>query len=122
MLQRGQLQETIPYEQRQSIYTELLILREQILEGCEQPWSIEKMCKILNIGKSQLYKYYNFFFHCTPKEELIKARLQKARYLMSNEALTIKQAAYNSGFQNINHFNRLFKEKYNCTPSEYRKN
>ncbi len=121
LLHRGQLRESIPCEKRLNIYPELLILREQMLENCEQPWTVEKVCKILNIGKSQLYKYYDLFFHSTPKEELIQARLQKAKYLMSNDAVTIKQAAYDSGFNNICHFNRIFKMQCECTPGEYRK-
>lgn len=120
LLRRGQLREAIPAEQRQGIYPELLSLREQMLKNCEQQWSVEQMCKILNIGKSQLYKYYELFFHSTPKEELIQARLQKAKYLMNNEAVTIRQAAYDSGFLNICHFNRLFKVQCGITPSEYR--
>lgn len=121
LLHRGQLRESIPHAQRQNVYSELLILREQMLDGCERPWTVEQMCNILNMGKSQLYHYYDLFFHTTPKEELIKARLQKAKYLLSNDAVTIKQAAYDSGFQNICHFNRIFKVQCGCTPSEYRK-
>ncbi len=120
LLHRGQLRETIPNEQRQNIYPELLSIREQMLENCEQPWTVGQLCKILNIGKSQLYKYYALFFHSTPKEELIQARLQKAKYLMNNDAVTIKQAAYDSGFNNICHFNRIFKARFRCTPQDYR--
>lgn len=120
LLHRGQLRESMPREQRQNIYPELLSLRQQMLEGCEQPWSVEQLCKILNIGKSQLYKYYSLFFNSTPKEDLIQARLQKVKYLMNNDAVTIKQAAYDSGFNNICHFNRIFKAQCGCTPMQYR--
>lgn len=120
LLHRGQLREDIPPQQRTGIYSELLALRIQMLGNCEQPWSVEQLCHTLNIGKSQLYEYYSQFFHSTPKEELIQARLQKAKYLMSNDALTIKQAAYESGFQNICHFNRLFRDQCGCTPGEFR--
>lgn len=122
LLHRGQSHENFPAEQHQSIYPELLTLRSQMLSQCEQEWPVDRLCSILNIGKSQLYKYYDQFFHCSPKEELIQARLQKARFLMTNEAVTIKQAAYESGFQNINHFNRLFHKQCGCTPSQFRNN
>lgn len=122
LLHRGQLREGIPDDQRQGIYPELLSLRQQMLGSCEQPWSVEKLCKILNIGKSQLYKYYELFFNSTPKKELVQARLQKAQYLMKNDTVTINQAAYESGFQNICHFNRIFKLHCGCTPGEYREN
>ncbi len=121
-LHRGQLREAFPSEQRQNIYPELLSLRQLMLQSCVDSWDVDKMCKILNIGKSQLYKYYELFFNSTPKRELIQARLQKAKYLLYNDTLTIKQAAYASGFNNIYHFNRIFKEVCGCTPGEYRRN
>lgn len=120
LLYRGQQQEVIPVEQRENIYPELLALRGQMLGNCEQPWTVDQICDMLNIGKSQLYKYYDLFFHSSPKKELIQARLQKSKYLMTNDAVTIKQAAYESGFQNVCHFNRLFKSHCGCTPGEYR--
>lgn len=120
-LHRAQRHIDIPAEQRQHIYPELTALREQILKNCQLPWSITQMCEILNLGKSQLYQYYHLFFHTSPKEELIQARLQKARYLMTNQAMSIKRAAYESGFAEIAHFNRLFKKRFCCTPGEYRK-
>ena len=120
LLHRGKLREAIPVEHKENIYPELLSLRQQVLANCEEPWDIEKMCGMLNIGKSQLYKYYELFFHSTPKKELIQARLQKAQYLMKNDTVTINQAAFDSGFQNICHFNRIFKAHCGCTPSEFR--
>lgn len=121
LISRTQMQTQIPNEQQQAIYPELLSIREQMLNKCEQPWNIDQLCQILHMGKSQLYKYYQQFFCSSPMDELIQARLQKACFLLSNEAITIKEAAFLSGFQNINHFNRLFRKTYGCTPREYRR-
>lgn len=109
-------------DRQQNIYPELLSLRSHMLQNCSQPWSVEQLCGILNIGKSQFYRYYEMYFHSSPKEELLQARLQKARYLLTNDAMTVKQAAYMAGFQNICYFNRVFKKVCGCSPGEYRKN
>ena len=87
-----------------------------ISKGDKAPTKIED--KIIN---QTIVEYYNAYFHCSPMDELIQARLQKACFLLTNEAITIKEAAYASGFQNINHFNRLFRKTFHCTPGEYRK-
>lgn len=120
LIQRSQNPQSIPQKENQNLYPEFLTVRSRMLANCEQPWTIEQLCQFLNLGKSQFYKYYELFFHSTPKDELIQARLQKAKYLMTNEAVTIQQAAYASGFQNICHFNRLFKAQCGCTPTQYR--
>ncbi len=35
---------------------------------------------------------------------------------------SISEICFNCGFNNISHFNRVFKKKQNCTPSEFRQN
>lgn len=113
-----------PFEVKtnRDFYHELSSFREYMLYNCEKDYSVEEICKTLTIGKSQLYYYYSSYFNITPKEDLIDARLQKAKYLLSNDAVTIKEAAFSAGYQNIYHFNRLFKKRVGCTPSEYKKN
>lgn len=120
LLHRAQKHIQIPAEQRQHIYPELCAMRERMLMTCEQPWTIAQLCDMLNMGKSQLYRYYRLFFHSSPMDELIQARLQKASYLITNQAMSIKHAAYESGFQEITYFNRQFKARFHCTPGEYR--
>ena len=120
LLHRYNHNENIPVLQQKDLYLEMSNLRVQMIDSCEKEWRMDDFCEILNMGKSQFYKYYREFFNCSPKEELINARLQKATYLISNEAMSMKEAAFASGFQNITHFNRIFKKYYACSPSEYR--
>lgn len=102
-------------------YPELFVLREQMLEHCDRPWSLEQMCRQTNIGKSQLYHYYELYFHASPMDELLNARLARVKYLLGNDAMTVKQVAYASGFQNLCYFNRFFKSRCGCTPMEFRR-
>lgn len=106
---------------RQNIYPELLALRTNMLQNCGQEWNLDKLCRTLNLGKSQFYKYYALYFHSSPKEDLLQARLQKARYLLTNDTISIQQAAYDSGFKNLCHFSRIFKKFCGQTPGEYRR-
>ncbi|BDZ32022.1 AraC family transcriptional regulator [Lactiplantibacillus sp. WILCCON 0030] len=47
-------------------------------------------------------------------------RLEKVMHLLLNTDLSINHIAEQSGFSNPNHFYKLFKKKYQCTPKEYR--
>ena len=40
--------------------------------------------------------------------------------LLKNTSLPITKAAASSGFQNMNYFYKLFKEKYGCTQKQFR--
>lgn len=120
LISRIQQQTDTPGNPHTTIYLEMMSIRGEMLRTCEKPWSIDQLCQILNLGKSQLYSYYKEFFHCSPIDELIQARLQKACFLMTNDAITIREAAFESGFQNISHFNRIFRKVYGCVPGVYR--
>lgn len=104
-----------------SLYQEMHSLRLSMLADCQKEWTAEKLSDLLQISQSKFYRLYREYFHTTPNEELICARLQLALYHITNQSMTIQEAAYQSGFANINHFHRLFKKRYGCTPSQYRK-
>lgn len=103
------------------LYQDFQRARLRILSSCEQQWDAAAMAALVNLSKSQFYHYYTLFFHTTPKAELINARIDKAKYLLSNEALQIQQVSQLSGFQNLSHFTRCFKKLCGCSPSRWGK-
>jgi len=46
-------------------------------------------------------------------------RLEFCRRLLAEGNLSITEAAFEAGFQNLSHFNRLFRERWNETPREF---
>ena len=74
-------------------------------------------------GKSQehltrsLRKYYGL----SPTQFINQLRLQKTAHLLRSTNRAITGIIFDSGFNNISYFNRIFKERYSCSPREYRK-
>lgn len=58
----------------------------------------------------------------TFNDYLSNERIQRATRLLCEEALPITEIAYQSGFQSISNFNRVFNKITHYSPSEYRKN
>ena len=56
-------------------------------------------------------------FHCYLNE----FRVKKAEKLLMKNDITITQVAYDSGFNSVVTFNRIFKVIKGCTPSIYKK-
>ena len=54
--------------------------------------------------------------------ELVKKDhvLKKARALLKSSNMTVENIALTVGYQNVEHFNRLFKKAYNMTPVQFR--
>lgn len=58
---------------------------------------------------------------CGYSEYLSSYRLQSACSLLSDHTLSITEIIYQSGFSSVAHFYRLFRQRYNCTPNQYRR-
>jgi AraC-like DNA-binding protein len=55
------------------------------------------------------------------KELLQLRKLQQAAYLLQNSTLSIDKIIEHIGYENSSYFYRMFREKYGCSPREYRK-
>jgi AraC-like DNA-binding protein len=67
--------------------------------------------------KREFFEYYN----TTPGKWLSDKRLNHARMLLITTKQNITEVAFNSGFENISHFSRIFKEKTGVSPLQFRK-
>ena len=105
-----------------TLYARFMNIRLSIISNCAEEWSIEKMCKLVHMEKSQFYSYYLSFFNTTPKADLVNARMEKAKNLLTSEHLLVHHVAEMCGYKNVAHFTRYFKKITNFTPSEYVKN
>ncbi len=120
-LSRSFLQSHESAYQNLDLYNQFMTLRLQMLSHCEEDWSPDRLCQMVNLEKSQFYSYYRSFFYASPKYELLTARIDKAKNLLTNETMQVKQVAALCGFHNIYHFTRYFKQLCGVSPSEYGK-
>jgi len=52
---------------------------------------------------------------------LQQIRLEHCRRLLATTTQMVTEAAFESGFQNLSHFNRLFRQKWGITPRGFRR-
>lgn len=53
--------------------------------------------------------------------ELVQARrLSQAAYLLANTAMSVMDIGLAVGYENISYFHRIFRQRYGCTPRNYR--
>ncbi len=95
-------------------------LRKNMYSTPEKKWSNEEMAASVHFGVNQFIFYYRHFFDVTPKQDLIEARIVKAKTLLAYSA-AVKEVAANCGFENEYYFARVFKQKTGLTPTEYSK-
>lgn len=85
-------------------------------------FSLEDMARDLGVSKYVLSRVFSKTFHRNFNQYLNDARLSYACTRLVNTNDTILNICLDSGFDSQRTFNRVFKERYKTTPSEYRKN
>lgn len=60
-------------------------------------------------------------FHTSPRKWSADQRFSRARTLLLTSNRTISEIATLCGYTNLSHFSKTFKQRYNATPTAYRK-
>lgn len=76
----------------------------------------------LNMSYSSFYRKVKALYDMTPVEFLRKMRLKHSVQLLGNGDMSVKEAAQRSGFDNLGHFRKCFKDEFGMSPSEFRCN
>ncbi|THU36121.1 response regulator [Niastella caeni] len=83
-------------------------------------FSIEDICRELNISPAQLSRKVKALMECNVNEYIVNTRLKKAKYYLQHENLTIAEIAFKTGFSSAAYFSTVFKSKFSITPSEFK--
>tara|TARA_Y100000782_G_scaffold112554_1_gene143050 strand:+ start:6512 stop:7381 length:870 start_codon:yes stop_codon:yes gene_type:complete len=82
---------------------------------------IEDLCKVAGMSKSSFYRAFTEEYGITPVQLILEERLKYAKQLLSTRfEVSIKEVAYNSGFNDPNYFSRIFRKMEGVTPSQFR--
>lgn len=82
--------------------------------------SIEKMAELSGFSQSHFMKFFKTHMGVSFIDYLNDYRLTMSTRLLQLSGNSILEIAQEVGFDNLSYFNRLFKKKYNMTPSAYR--
>jgi len=84
--------------------------------------SIDSLAKAACMSKSVFFQSFKNQFGLPPLEYILQQRLDRAKAMMADAALSITDICYQCGFNNLNYFIKLFKREEGLTPTAYRKN
>ena len=82
--------------------------------------TLDDLAEKLFLSKPYLSKYIKEKSGMTFGDLLKKIRMKKAKALLKSSNMTVENIAMSVGYQNVEHFNRLFKKAYDMTPMQFR--
>jgi LacI family transcriptional regulator len=91
-------------------------IREHACDGIQVP----DLVAVAALSRTVLERRFTRLVGCSPKAELLRVQLARARQLLTETDLSLSVIAERSGFKHPEYFNVIFKLKIGQTPGRYR--
>lgn len=118
----GRLLEVMPLKPVQ--YSEPADLMHQMLlyinDNYKEPLTLEAVAKALGASKYHLSRIFTKKINCGFNEYVNTLRIGYVKQQLRKNGRNISDIAFESGFENLHTFNRVFLELCGTTPSKYR--
>ena len=97
-----------------------MCIRDSYIQANYIDITLEDLAEKFYLSKPYISKYIKEKSGITFGEMVKKIRMKKAKSLLKGSNMTVENIALSVGYQNVEHFNRLFKKAYNMTPIQFR--
>jgi transcriptional regulator GlxA family with amidase domain len=119
---RGQYDtQKIPLKFTRGIAPPKLVEATTLMESnIEEPIPLEEMAALLSISRRQLERLFKGNLDCSPSRYYLRLRLNRARQLLKQTALSIIEVASLCGFVSTPHFSKCYRTHLGITPRDER--
>lgn len=107
-----------------SLQSEKLVRVEAALnyidENITSPLTLDDIAQQAGMSRTYFCSVFKKLNGLTPWEYIGLKRMEMAKHLLRNTEASVLEVAFDCGFNNISHFNRLFKRTTGLKPLEYK--
>lgn len=79
----------------------------------------EKFVEKMLMSRTQLHRKLKALVNMSASEYIRSQRLAVAKDILTNQNVSVSEAAYSVGFNSVSYFIKCFKETYHQTPSQF---
>jgi len=120
-LSRNLVAETSDITISSDLYETFRNVRAEMVSNLERPWKIAELAQNVHLSESRFYVVYKQIFGITPNNDIVLARVEKAKRLLLLNRYSNAQIAEMTGYSNEYHFIRQFKKITGVTPQRFSK-
>jgi AraC family transcriptional regulator of arabinose operon len=93
---------------------------DTMLRDIDRPLAVTDLARRVNLSRSRLTHLFRAEVGCSPARYLREARLDRARQLVEQTSLSIKEIMARVGFNDPSHFTRDFSKRHGASPRKIR--
>ncbi|MCJ7933789.1 MAG: AraC family transcriptional regulator [Chryseobacterium sp.] len=98
------------------------IIKKFIDENYHRNIKAEEIGKLIGMNQNIIRKEFKSQYHITITHYIAELRMLKAKKLITNSNIMIKEIAIECGYEYIQNFTRAFKKKFGISPENLRNN
>ncbi len=99
----------------------IVTIHEYLMNNYREEVNLKKMAELVNMAEGSLCRFFKENMGMTLFEYLNQIKTDFACKLLMDQDLSILEVCFDSGFNNLSHFNKQFRKITGMPPSEYRK-
>jgi len=96
------------------------IIKKFVDENYHKNIRVEEIGKIIGINQNKIRKEFKSQYHITVTDYISELRMLKAKKLIINREIMIKEIALECGYEYVQNFTRAFKKKFGMSPEKLR--
>jgi len=120
LLELQELQDPVMSEKLGLHDLELEKLCESIRENPHHNYSNAELASMLKLSLGHFVRLFRHHQKMSPREFVIQARMDRAKVLLKTTTLNISEISDATGYRDVYHFSRQFRQKVGSSPSGYR--
>ena len=95
----------------------------QLMEAnIEDPLTTDEIAGLVGVSRRQLERLFRQYLGAMPSKYYLNLRLTKARTQLQRTSKSVVQISLACGFSSAAHFSNAYRERFNVTPREERRN
>ncbi|MBD0383856.1 helix-turn-helix transcriptional regulator [Paenibacillus sp. WST5] len=96
-------------------------ITEVIEENIFNPVSLNDLAYLSGRSLSAFKREFKEIYNTSPLHYIRNRRLDKAKELLTHTSLSVTDVCFSTGFENVSHFSKVFKERFGISPSLLKK-
>ncbi|MDE6131559.1 MAG: AraC family transcriptional regulator, partial [Muribaculaceae bacterium] len=95
-------------------------VQQYIQEHFKEEIRLQELANLVGMSPTAFSRFFKLRTGRSISDYMIDIRLGIATRLLVDSTMSVAEICYDCGFNNVSHFNRIFRRKKGCSPREFR--